>query len=158
MTQKVVVDVTPAEPSWPRTFDSYSDAEDAGAVFEVLVNGQALEMYHFENNTPISKKDSPGFADSTSWIGFPDFESAARWWLDPKPVVDSPAPVPLGDCPSRYFSYEGTLLVVGRKKVQPGMTPTWDCVSLEDHAIYEISESILVTPFYGKITLDVKPG
>ena len=152
MTQKVVVDVTPAEPSWPRTFDSYSDAEDAGAVFEVLVNGQALEMYHFENNTPISKKDSPGFADSTSWIGFPDFESAARWWLDPKPVGDSPAPVMLETMkPGEYFTTSGGTLSAVSSNGR-------DCISVRDGQIYYPGPNVLVTPFYGKITIEVKPG
>ena len=156
MTQKVVVDVTPAEPSWPRTFDSYSDAEDAGAVFEVLVNGQALEMYHFENNTPISKKDSPGFADSTSWIGFPDFESAARWWLDPKPVVDSPAHVPFSTLgPLDYFLHEG---IAFRVQQLSSSTSMGVADRLDSLAQRSFSHDALVTPFYGKITIEVKPG
>ena len=148
MTQKVVVDVTPAE-VWPRTFDSFFEAEEAGAVFEVLVNGQALEMYHFENNTPISKKDSPGFADSTSWIGFPDFESAARWWLDPKPVVDSPAPV-------RFMDLEAGDFFISEGKVYRsnlGSTAT----SIDPFCSINFEQARLVTPFYGKITIEVKP-
>ena len=157
MTQKVVVDVTPAEPSWPRTFDSDSDAEDAGAVFEVLVNGQALEMYHFENNTPISKKDSPGFADSTSWIGFPDFESAARWWLDPKPVGDSPAPVPFSTLRAGdLFTFPGTDNVLLVTFGDPGAgIGAWYSFKNRDASM--IAPHSMVTPFYGKITIEVKP-
>ena len=154
MTQKVVVDVTPAE-VWPRTFDSFFEAEEAGAVFEVLVNGQALEMYHFENNTPISKKDSPGFADSTSWIGFPDFESAARWWLDPKPVVDSPAHVPFSSLEVwDYFLLEGIAFRVQRKAAH-GLLGVAE--RLDGLAQRSFSANELVTPFYGKITIEVKP-
>ncbi len=150
MKQKVTVVVEPAPQGWPRVFGSEKEATDAGAQFFVNTLGEWVFLSRVLGGDESASLDSrPMFDFAGNTIGFPDFESAARWWLDPKPISGDPAPVPVltmkaGD----YFIYLGCLFVdMGDSylRLSPSLGTT------------KIVGSALVTPFHGTVTITVSP-
>ena len=167
MRQNIKVEVVPAPQGWPRVYSQGSEARQDGARYLVWADD---EECHLGRWTEGRMKGDPSFVLSSWWleiaakpvfdiggacVGFPDFESAAAWWLDPKPVGGSPAPIRAPEAVGMWVENKelGLVKVLGADK--DGIVR---CVPADTRfpAGY-MTDRDLVTPFYGTVTITVSP-
>ena len=162
MKQKVTVVVVPAPQGWPRVYSTSQEAHNDGAMYVVWADHKDCYLQNWTdgmtaNNgtafhvgwwTDVASKPVFDFVGNT--IGFADFDSAARWWLDPKPISGDHAPVPLSSLNvGDYFLDKGILYVKGIGSFYP--------LNDVDGGERLIGNSTFVTPFHGTVTITVSP-
>lgn len=162
MRQNIKVEVVPAPQGWPRVYSQGSEARKDGARYLVWADD---EECHLGRWTEDRMKGDPSFVLSSWWleiatkpvfdfvgacVGFPDFESAAAWWLDPKPVGGSPAKAKylalprnaVFECEGRYYRTTNDF--------------PWS-IDLGTGKNCFFPPYFMVTPFYGTVTITVSP-
>ena len=162
MRQNIKVEVVPGPQGWPRVYSQGSEALQDGATYLVWADD---EECHLGRWTEGRMKGDPSFVLSSWWleiaakpvfdfvgacVGFPDFESAAAWWLDPKPVGGSPAPVEYSALPrDAVFEYDG-------RYCRTTNDFPW-CIEFGTGVRCYFPPETMVTPFYGTVTITVSP-
>jgi hypothetical protein len=152
MEQKIKVEVIPAaNDQWPKVINTMDEFPEGATHFVDQLNGGIIAAYfivHTDQYNRFMQKEWEGTKPGQV-ICFNDGDALCRWWLNPQPVNEEPEMVPIKSLKAGNFFVAGDEIFL-RSNCQhnPSVINAGSSMAFPDNH--------LVTPFKGRITIDVE--